>query len=120
MAELLTHNVLSSASSGQGQWLWGVPQKVLYQFRVDAASQKEGSASVPEIVPANRGETRALEERLEAAVDYVLSVQRGAFTCGENRPIAFAHWSHPSVAACHHYDARNLANVRRGGFRWHA
>src|SRR5215208_4990685 len=97
MAELLTHNVLGSASSGQGQRLWGVPQKVLYQFRVDAASQKEGSASVPAIVSANRGETRALEERLEAAVDYVLSVQRGAFTCGENRPIAFAHWSHPSV-----------------------
>jgi hypothetical protein len=29
---------------------------------------------VPEIVPANRGETRALEERLEVTVDYVLSV----------------------------------------------
>jgi hypothetical protein len=28
---------------------------MLYEFRVDAAPQKEGSASVPEIVPADRG-----------------------------------------------------------------
>jgi hypothetical protein len=39
---------------------------------------------VPEIVPANRGETCALEERLEVAVHYVLSLQGGAYLCGEN------------------------------------
>jgi hypothetical protein len=47
---------------------------VLEQFRVNAAPQKQGSASVPEIVPANRREIYALEERLEVAVHYVLSV----------------------------------------------
>jgi hypothetical protein len=30
---------------------------------------------VPEIVPAYRGEVRVLEERLEEAIDYVLSVE---------------------------------------------
>ena len=39
---------------------------------------------MPEIVPATRGETLSLEERLEVAVDYVLSVQGGAYLCGEN------------------------------------
>src|SRR5215210_8061110 len=46
----------------------GVPEKVLYEFRVDAAPQKEGSAGVPEIVPADRREARVLEVRLEVAV----------------------------------------------------
>jgi hypothetical protein len=41
---------------------------------VDAASQKEGGARMPKIVPADRGEARVLEERLEVAVDYVLGV----------------------------------------------
>jgi len=36
--------------------------------------EQQRSASVPEIVPANRGEACSLEERLEVAVDYVLSV----------------------------------------------
>jgi hypothetical protein len=39
---------------------------------------------MPKIVPADRGEARVLEERLEGAVDYVLSVQRGTLACGEN------------------------------------
>ena len=47
---------------------------MLDQLGVDAASQKEGGASMPKIVPADRGEARVLEERLEVAVDYVLSV----------------------------------------------
>jgi hypothetical protein len=51
---------------------------------VDAASQKEGGASMPKIVPADRGEARVLEEWLEVVVDYVLSVQRGTLACGEN------------------------------------
>ena len=70
----------------EGHGYAGVPKKVLDQFRVDAAPQKEGSAGVPEIVPADRGEACLLEERLEVAVDYVLSVLRGALACGENEP----------------------------------
>jgi hypothetical protein len=52
----------------------GAPEKMLDQRRVDAAPQQQRSARVPEIVPANRGQTRALEERLEVAIHYVLSV----------------------------------------------
>ena len=47
---------------------------MLDQFRVDAAPQKEGGAGVPEIVSVDRGEACALEERLEVAIHYVLSV----------------------------------------------
>ncbi len=47
---------------------------MLYEFRVDAAPQEQGSAGVTEVVPADRGEACALEERLEVAIDYVLSV----------------------------------------------
>jgi hypothetical protein len=68
----------------EGHGYRGVPQKMLGQFRVDTAPQKEGSARVAEVVPADRGEARVLEERLEVAVDYVLGVQRGALACGEN------------------------------------
>ena len=64
----------------------GVPKEMLYEFWVDAAPQKEGSAGVPEIVPADKWEIFLLEERLEVAVDYVLGVLRGALACGENEP----------------------------------
>jgi hypothetical protein len=39
----------------EGHGYAGVPQKMLDQFRMDASPQKEGGASVPEIVPTNRG-----------------------------------------------------------------
>ncbi len=58
----------------KGHGYAGVPKKMLDQFRVDAAPQKQGGAGVPLIVPADRGEACALEERLEVAIDYVLSV----------------------------------------------
>ena len=52
----------------------GMPKQMLDQFRMNTASQKQGGASVSEIMPADRGETCTLEERLEVTVDYVLSV----------------------------------------------
>ena len=52
-----------------------MPQKMLDQFRVYAAFQKQCSACVPEIVPTNKGEIRKLETQLEVAVDYILSVE---------------------------------------------
>jgi hypothetical protein len=67
----------------------GVPQEVLDQFRVDATPQKQVGACVPEIVPTNRGETRALEERLEVAVDDVLSVEGSTLTSSENEVRVF-------------------------------
>jgi hypothetical protein len=70
----------------EGHGCASVPKKVLDQFRMDAAPQKQRGACVPEIVPADRGEIRAIEQRLEVAVDYVLGVQRGALACGENEP----------------------------------
>ena len=56
---------------------------MLDQFRVNAAPKKQSSACVPEIMPANRGETSTLQERLEVAVDYVLGVEGSTLTCGE-------------------------------------
>jgi hypothetical protein len=44
----------------EGHAYAGVPQKVLDQLGVDAASQKEGGASMPKFVPADRGEARVL------------------------------------------------------------
>ena len=49
----------------------GVPEEVLDQFRVDAASQKQGSARVPEIVPADRGESPA---RLRSGLKWRLTM----------------------------------------------
>jgi hypothetical protein len=63
-----------------------VTEKMLHEFRVDAAPQKEGGAGVSEIVPADWGDTRMLEERLEVTVDHVLGVQRDALARGENEP----------------------------------
>ena len=62
---------------------------MLDQFRVDAASQKQSRARVPEVVPANRGETRTLEERLEVAVYYVLGVKGGTLASSENEVRVF-------------------------------
>jgi hypothetical protein len=70
----------------KGHGYRGMTEKMLHEFRVDAAPQKEGSAGMTEVVPADRGEVCLLEERLELAVDYVLGVLRGALARGENEP----------------------------------
>src|SRR5215218_3471333 len=49
----------------EGHGYRGVPKKILDQFRVDAAPQKEGSAGVPEIVPADRGRPARLSSGLK-------------------------------------------------------
>ena len=53
-------------------------KKMLDQFRMNATPQKQRSARVSEVVPADRGEVCLLEERLEVEVDYVL----GILLCG--------------------------------------
>jgi hypothetical protein len=47
---------------------------MLDQFRVNAAPWQQGSAGVPEIVPAYIRETSTFQQRLKVAVYYVLSV----------------------------------------------
>jgi hypothetical protein len=71
----------------EGHGYGGVPKKVLHQFGVDASPQEQRGARVPEIVPADRGEARTLEERLEVAIHYVLSVQRDALACCQSELI---------------------------------
>jgi hypothetical protein len=44
---------------------------------------------MPEVMLANRGKTRKLEEWLEVTVDYVLSVKRSALACGKNEVKVF-------------------------------
>jgi hypothetical protein len=56
----------------------GMSKKMLDQFRMNATPQKQRSARVSEVVPADRGGVCLLEERLEVAVDYVL----GVLLCG--------------------------------------
>ena len=60
----------------EGHGYRGVPEKMLYEFRVDVASRQEDSAGVPEIMPENRGEACVLKEQLGVAVDYVLGARR--------------------------------------------
>jgi hypothetical protein len=57
---------------------------VLDQFWVDAASQEQCGARVPEVVPTDGGEARFLEERFEVAVHHVLGVERRALARGED------------------------------------
>jgi hypothetical protein len=47
---------------------------MLYEFRVDAAPQKQGSARVSEIVPTNGGEISTSQQGFEVAVHNVLSI----------------------------------------------
>ena len=69
----------------EGHGYGGVPEQVLDQFRVDATPQEQGCAGVPEVVPADRGEACAVEERLEVAVHHVLGVQRRALRVAKTR-----------------------------------
>ena len=62
----------------EGHGYAGVPQKVLDQYRMYAAPQKQRSACVPEIVPAYLRQPRSSEKRLEVPVNYVLGVHRCA------------------------------------------
>jgi hypothetical protein len=72
----------------KGHGYRGVPEKVLYEFRVDAAPQKEGSAGVPEVVEAHGvGETGLLEEGLEVAAVEVVAVDGRADLRGEDQPV---------------------------------
>jgi hypothetical protein len=63
-----------------------VPKQRLDQFGVDTSPQEQSGARVPEILPADRGETRVLEERLEVPVDNVLGVERSTFPGREYEP----------------------------------
>jgi hypothetical protein len=56
----------------------------LDQLRIYVTGEQEGSAGVPEVVPADGGKARCFEERFEVAIDHVLGVQRSALARGEN------------------------------------
>jgi hypothetical protein len=49
----------------EGHGYRGVPEKMLYEFRVDAAPQKQSSARVTKIVPADRGRPARLSSGLK-------------------------------------------------------
>ena len=56
---------------------------------------------MPEIVPADRGKLRMLEERLEVAVDYVLGVQQRTLARGKNEPCVLVDRdAHPERHLC--------------------
>jgi hypothetical protein len=51
---------------------------------MDAPPWKQGSARVPEMVPADRRETSTIRQRFEVPVDDLLRIARCSFTRGEN------------------------------------
>jgi hypothetical protein len=75
--------------------VWACPSRCSASFGCTLRPGKQRGAGVPEVVPADRGEASASEERLEVAVDYVLDVQGSAYLCGENE--AKEKESSPSV-----------------------
>src|SRR5215212_9091564 len=83
LAQSLIHPVGSIAAHGghpvgvsvEGQLYRGVTGEVLDVLRVHAVGEQDREAGVPEIVPADGGELRTLEQGFEVPVDYVLGVE---------------------------------------------
>ena len=64
-----------------------MPKRFLNIGRVGATGQQQGGVGVPEITPAYRWQPCSLKQRLEVAVDDVLSVERCTFAGGEHKPV---------------------------------
>ena len=75
------------AVAAEGKLNAGVPGEVLNVLWVRAASEQNGKAGVPQIVPAYVRQPRTPEQGLEVSVDYVLSVERRAFAGREHQPV---------------------------------
>jgi hypothetical protein len=60
----------------EGELYAGVPGEVLDELGVHASPEKQSEARMPEIMPANIGQSCSLEQGLEMAVDDVLRVER--------------------------------------------
>jgi hypothetical protein len=60
-----------------------MPERLLNKGRVGATGQLQGGVGVPEILPAYVRQPRPLEQRLEVAVDDVLSVEGSTIAGGE-------------------------------------
>ena len=58
----------------QGHGYGGVSQELLHELGMDASSQEQGGAGVPEVVEAYFGQTGILEERFEGPVYEVFGV----------------------------------------------
>jgi hypothetical protein len=63
-----------------------VSREVLDVLQLSAASERDREAGMLWVVQTDRGETRALEERLEVPVDNVLGVERSTFPGREYEP----------------------------------
>jgi hypothetical protein len=63
-----------------------VPCEMLDEFGVHASTEKQREARVPEVVPADVGQPRAPEQRLEMTVDDVLRIEGRPLGGGEDEP----------------------------------
>jgi hypothetical protein len=62
------------------------PARMLDEFGVHASTEKQREARVPEVVPADVGQPRAPEQRLEMTVDDVLRIEGRPLGGGEDEP----------------------------------
>ena len=84
----------------QGHADRGMPEQVLNQLRVGTTREQESSARVPQIVPAYLRQSRPPKQRLEVAVDDVLSLLRGALALGEYKAVILPLCAHPKLCLC--------------------
>jgi hypothetical protein len=68
-----------------------MPQKLLYQLRVDAPSEKKRGAGVTEIGESYLRQASLLEEWLEGTLHEVLEVDKRTDACREDQPVILTH-----------------------------
>jgi hypothetical protein len=73
----------------------GVPEKFLHKLGVDALTEQERGARVPEIVQTDVGKTRPLQERRERMLTKVRGVDRGPGLRSEDEALIAVEVSRP-------------------------
>ena len=84
----------------EGKLIAGVLGEVLHVLWVRAASEQNGKASVPQIMPAYVRQPRTPQQGLEVPVHYVLSVEGSTFARGEHKSIIGPHSPSPKLYLC--------------------
>ena len=83
----------------EGELYAGVSGEVLDELGVHASTQKQSEARVPEIMPANIGQSCSLEQGLEMAVDDVLRVERCPLEVAKTSPESLYEPPAPSFSS---------------------
>jgi hypothetical protein len=73
----------------KGHVYGGVPEKLLYQFRVNAPAQKQGGAGMPEVMETYLWQSSSIEKWFEGPFDKILGVDGRAPLRGEDQAAFF-------------------------------